>query len=87
MRAIVGFSGKLIAPELLKNELRSKPPIYLIHGDMDPMVPYQETIEAEKKLLQLSLDVKAHISPNTQHSIAQDGLDIAIKFLVEKFSN
>ena len=48
MRAIVGFSGRLIAPELLKNELRSKPPIYLIHGDMDPMVPYQETIEAEK---------------------------------------
>ncbi len=87
MRAIVGFSGRLIAPELLKNELKSKPPIYLIHGDMDPMVPYQETIEAEKKLLQLSLDVKAHISPNTQHSIAQDGLDIAIKFLVEKFSN
>ena len=86
MRAIVGFSGRLIAPELLKNELKSKPPIYLIHGDMDPMVPYQETIEAEKKLSELSLDVKAHISPNTQHSIAQDGLDIAIKFLVEKFS-
>ena len=87
MRAIVGFSGRLIAPELLKNELKSKPPIYLIHGDMDPMVPYQETIEAEKKLSQLSIDVKAHISTNTQHSIAQDGLDIAIKFLVEKFSN
>ena len=63
------------------------PNIYLIHGDMDPMVPYQETIEAEKKLSQLSIDVKAHISKNTQHSIAQDGLDIAIKFLVEKFSN
>ena len=87
MRAIVGFSGRLIAPELLKNELKSKPPIYLIHGDMDPMVPYQETIEAEKKLSQMSIDVKAHISTNTQHSIAQDGLDIAIKFLVEKFSN
>ena len=52
------------------------------HPDLNP-----GDIEAEKKLSQLSIDVKAHISTNTQHSIAQDGLDIAIKFLVEKFSN
>ena len=87
IRAIVGFSGRLIAPELLDKELKSKPPIYLIHGDADPMVPYQDTIEAEKKLKGIGLDVKAHISPNTPHSIAQDGLSIAIDFITEKFSN
>ena len=72
---------------MLDKELKSKPPIYLIHGDADPMVPYQDTIEAEKKLNGLGLDVKAHISPNTLHSIAQDGLSIAIDFITEKFSN
>ena len=51
------------------------------------MVPYQDTIEAEKKLKGIGLDVKAHISPNTPHSIAQDGLSIAIDFITEKFSN
>ena len=43
--------------------------------------------KAEKKLNGLGLDVKAHISPNTPHSIAQDGLSIAIDFITEKFSN
>ena len=71
----------------MDKELKSKPPIYLIHGDADPMVPYQDTIEAEKKLNGLGLDVKAHISANTPHSIAQDGLTIAIDFITEKFSN
>jgi len=85
MAGIIGFSGKLIAGDLLKDEMKSKPPIYLIHGDADPMVPYQETIEAEKILNNFEVDVQSHISPNTPHSIAQDGLEIAITFLKEKF--
>ena len=75
MSGIIGFSGKLIAGDLLKAELKSKPPIYLIHGDADPMVPYQETIEAKKILNKLDVDVQSHISYNTPHSIAQDGLE------------
>ena len=86
MRAIVGFSGKLIAEELLKDDLASKPPIYLIHGEHDPMVPHQETINATEVLKGHSIEVQKHISPNTPHSIAQDGLEIAIKFLSSKFS-
>ena len=85
MAGIIGFSGKLIAGDLLKDEMKSKPPIYLIHGDADPMVPYQETIEAEKILNKFEVDVQSHISSNTPHSIAQDGLEIAITFLKEKF--
>ena len=87
MAGIVGFSGKLIAGELLKTEMNSKPPVYLMHGDIDPMVPYQETIEAEKILKKFDIDVQSHISPNTTHSIAQDGLEIAISFLKDKFEN
>ena len=85
MRAIVGFSGKLIGEELLNNDLVSRPPIYLIHGEQDPMVPHQETINAAKVLKGYNVEVEKHISPNTPHSIAQDGLEIAIKFLSSKF--
>ena len=86
MSSIVGFSGKLIREDILESEMNSKPPIYLIHGDQDPMVPYNDTINATKILKDLNVDVQSHISPNTPHSIAQDGLEIAVKFLLSNFS-
>ena len=86
MRALIGFSGKLIGEELLKDDLVSKPPIYLIHGEQDPMVPHQETINAADVLQRHDVEVQKHISPNTPHSIAEDGLKIAIDFLSSKFS-
>jgi phospholipase/carboxylesterase len=86
MSSIVGFSGRLIREDTLSDDMKSKPPIYLIHGDQDPMVPYSDTINAAKILKDLDVDVQSHISPNTPHSIAQDGLEIAIKFLSSNFS-
>jgi len=86
MSSIVGFSGRLIREDILESEMNSKPPIYLIHGDQDPMVPHSDTINATKILKGLNVDVQSHISPNTPHSIAQDGLEIAVKFLLSNFS-
>ena len=85
MNAIVGFSGRIIREDTLNNELKSKPPIYLIHGDQDQMVPYKDTINAAKILEKHNVEVQTHISKNTQHSIAEDGLEIAIKFLASNY--
>ena len=49
------------------------------------MVPYQETINAAAVLEGHDIEVQKHISPNTPHSIAEDGLKIAIDFLSSKF--
>ena len=84
MAAVLGYSGRLIGADLLKDDLISKPSIYLIHGDQDPMVPYQESLTAEKVLKEYSIDIKTHISENTQHSIAEDGLRIGVDFLASK---
>ena len=84
MAAVLGYSGRLIGADLLKDDLISKPSIYLIHGDQDPMVPYQESLTAEKVLKEYSIDIKTHISEHTQHSIAEDGLRIGVDFLASK---
>ena len=84
MAAVLGFSGRLIGADLLKDDLISKPSIYLIHGDQDPMVPYHESLTAEKVLKEYSIDIKTHISEHTQHSIAEDGLRIGVDFLASK---
>src|SRR5690242_4514907 len=44
---ILGYSGRLLAPELLASELRSRPPVLLVHGTADPVVPFDSMASAE----------------------------------------
>ena len=48
------------------------------------MVPFQETLDAETNLKEYDVDIKSHISKFTQHSIAEDGLQIGIEFLTSR---
>ena len=78
---IVGFSGRLLDPELLGVEMKSKMPILLVHGDSDEVVPPSSLPEAADTLVQAGFEVYTHISPNTGHGIAPDGLGIALHFI------
>ena len=39
---VVAFSGRLLRPEALAAEAVSKPPVLLVHGDADPVVPFAD---------------------------------------------
>ncbi len=71
---IVGFSGRLLAPELLTNELRSRPRILLIHGTEDPLVPYTSLAAAETTLTAAGVPVETLTCPGIGHSIDEEGL-------------
>jgi phospholipase/carboxylesterase len=71
---IVGFSGRLLAPELLANELRSRPPALLVHGTDDPLVPYTALAEAETALKGADVPVETVTSVGIGHSIDEEGL-------------
>ena len=77
---IVGFSGRLLAPEML-GEVRVRPPVMLIHGDQDPMVPYADLGLAERALKGAGFDVAIHTMPGTGHGISPDGLGAALGFI------
>lgn len=81
---IVGFSGRLVEPERLAAEVKSKPPVMLIHGDADDMVPPQSMPEAANALVTEGFEVYTHVSPGTGHGIAQDGLSMALQFIQMK---
>lgn len=83
--AIVGYSGALVAPEALASEARSKPPILLVHGDMDDLLPIESLFEAAQGLAAAGVPAEWHISPGVGHSIAQDGLDLGADFLARAF--
>ena len=82
---VVGFSGRLLEPELLGDEAVSKPPVLLVHGDQDDVVP-PESLPAAAEALQGAgwKEVYAHIQKGTAHGIAPDGLQVALAFLRDK---
>ena len=77
---IVGFSGRLLAPELL-TQVRVRPPVMLIHGDQDPMVPYADMGLSAKALTADGFSVQTHTMPQTGHGISPDGLRAALGFI------
>lgn len=82
---MVGFSGRLMEPDLLVDEVLSRPPILLIHGDQDDVVPIASLPEAADGLQKAGFqDVFAHVQKGTAHSIASDGLSVALAFMRDK---
>jgi phospholipase/carboxylesterase len=78
---IIGYSGMVADPGRLEAEIRSRPPILLVHGDEDPVLPVANFHEAEALLERLALPVTAHVSPGLGHSIDQSGLRLGAEFL------
>ncbi|MDE3028952.1 MAG: dienelactone hydrolase family protein [Paracoccaceae bacterium] len=83
LAGVVGFSGRLIAPERLAAEITARPPMLLIHGDRDEVVPPHSLPEAADALTKAGIEVFTHVSRGTAHGIAQDGLSKALGFLMK----
>ncbi len=85
LAGVVAFSGRLLAPEQLPDEVATRPPILLIHGDQDDVVPVQSLPEAAEALEAAGFaEVFAHIMRGTGHGIAPDGLSVALAFLRDR---
>jgi len=80
---IVGISGMLVAPETLEAEIRTRPPVLLIHGTADEVVPFRSLALASKALTALGVPVTTHVSPGLGHSVDQEGLAAAAAFAVQ----
>jgi phospholipase/carboxylesterase len=78
---IVGFSGRLLAPELLGEELRSRPRTLLVHGTDDPLVPYGSLAIAEAALESAGVPVETLTCDGIGHSIDENGLRCGGSFL------
>lgn len=82
---IVGYSGALIGGESLTTELTAKPPVCLIHGTADPIVPFTAMEDAERQLRAQGVDIEAHARPGLPHSIDEAGIVLASAFMLRCF--
>ncbi len=83
LAGLVGFSGALVAPERLAGELRSRPPVLLVHGTADQVVPYAAMSVAVSALEAAGLAVTAESRPGLAHGIDEAGLAMAARFLAD----
>jgi phospholipase/carboxylesterase len=88
--AIVGFSGLLVGPERLaegraRDVRGNPPPILLIHGDQDPMIPVDAMFIAAEQLAAADLPTQYHLSMGVGHGIDNGGLRHAGLFLAKAF--
>jgi phospholipase/carboxylesterase len=84
--ALVGYSGLLVGPvsgelEAMKDEIVSRPPILLVHGDRDDLIPAQALFQSAQGLAQLGLPVEWHLSAGIGHGIDAEGLRHGGEFL------
>jgi phospholipase/carboxylesterase len=89
--AIVGYSGLLVVPpdanpDTLAPEIKSRPPVLLIHGDQDDLIPAQALFHASSGLASLGVPVEWHMSHGIGHGIDQEGLRHGGEFLARRFA-
>ena len=82
---VVAISGRLLRPEVLVDEAKVKPPVLLIHGDQDPVVPFSDMSKAGDALTKAGFPTYGHIMEGTGHGIAPDGLGVALQFIRARF--
>ncbi|MQX35617.1 alpha/beta hydrolase [Roseospira navarrensis] len=86
LAAVVGFSGALTGAARLADEITARPPVTLVHGEADPVVPFPALAHAEAALRAAGVPVAAHGRPGLEHGIDEAGLEIAAAALEAAFA-
>ena len=88
--AIVGYSGIFVLPDNAKpdavaGEIKAKPPVLLIHGDQDDLIPVQALLQSAQSLAALDVPTEWHVSQGIGHGVDQEGLRYGGTFLARRF--
>jgi phospholipase/carboxylesterase len=89
--AIVGYSGLLVLPpdgnpETLAAEIKSRPPVLLVHGDQDELIPVQALFQGTQALAAMGVPAEWHVSSGIGHGIDPEGLRHGGEFLTRCFT-
>ncbi|MCB1531573.1 MAG: alpha/beta fold hydrolase [Alphaproteobacteria bacterium] len=82
---VLGYSGALLGEGELA-QAKSKPPIHLIHGEADDVVPVAAYAHAKQALEAAGFEISGHTAPGLTHSIDEAGIESGAAFLKEVFS-
>jgi phospholipase/carboxylesterase len=89
--AIVGYSGLLVLPpdgnpETLAADIKSRPPVLLVHGDQDELIPVEALFQGTQALAAMGVPAEWHLSAGIGHGIDPEGLRHGGEFLARCFA-
>jgi len=84
-KAILAYAGALLAPEALAGEAIAKPPVLLVHGEADMVVPATLSRQAETALQAAGVEVESLFIPGLGHGMDETGLEAGAAFLARVF--
>ncbi len=82
---IVGFSGKIIDQDNLKNRIKNSTDILLIHGESDQIVPSTYLLEAKDFLIRNNIEVETLLIKNCDHHIPMEASSTALNYILKNF--
>lgn len=83
---IIGYSGLLVSGETLPQEKRCAPPVLLVHGTADDVVPFSGMAEAEHGLRQAGIAVETVACSGVGHTIGERGLIEGLRFIQKRLA-
>jgi phospholipase/carboxylesterase len=84
--AVLGYSGALLGAQRLPAEIASRPPVFLIHGEADEIVPVQALHAAVQGLQAAEVPVRWSLRPGLGHGIDPESLEHGAAFLAAAFA-
>jgi phospholipase/carboxylesterase len=81
LAGVLAYSGALIGGEMLRKEKKSSPPVLLVHGMLDEVVPFPAMAKAYSGLQDVNINVESLARPDLSHSIDDVGLMEGLRFL------
>jgi phospholipase/carboxylesterase len=88
--AIVGYSGMFVlpdgaGPDAVSRDVKVRPPVLLVHGGRDDLIPAQALLSSAQYLAALEIPTEWHLSAGLGHGIDQEGLRHGGEFLAKRF--
>ena len=80
--AIVSFSGMLLGLDHL-DTITAKPPVFLAHGSVDEIVPFEAMALSQQALESLNIEVTAYVEEGVGHGIDGEATWLAGEFLAK----
>jgi phospholipase/carboxylesterase len=84
---IVGFSGKIIDQNNLKERISNPTDILLIHGDVDQVVPSLHLLEAKDFLIRNGVEVESLLIKDCDHHIPVEASSTALNYILKKYKS
>lgn len=85
--SVVAYSGRFIAPSKIAPEIKSKPNVCVIHGEVDDVVPFSSLALAIQALEENGINVEGHSIHSLGHVINDEGIKLGVQFIKRNFKN